>query len=365
MADKKLDVVLLFGGRSAEHDVSTLSARSVRAAADPARLNIIPVCIRRDGQFLDPAGSMAILDGASFRAGAAPASFSFEMWIREHRPDAVFPLIHGTTGEDGTLQGYLEMLDLPCVGSGVTASAVGMDKWFMKAAFATAGLPIVRQVTASTLDWRDERQSILDRVEARLMLPFFVKPANAGSSVGVSKVKTIAELDAAVAKAFRFDEKILIEEGIDAREVEVSVLGNETPEVSLPGEIVLGREFYDYEDKYIEDKSSLVIPADLPPEKIAEIREMGAKAFKAIGASGYARVDFFIERTSGQVLVNEINTIPGFTRISMYPKLWEASGLPYPRLIERLVDLAIQRWQSRQDRFVGMMSWFDEVKRLT
>ena len=181
-------VVLLFGGRSAEHDVSILSARSVRAAADPARLNIVPVCVGRDGRFLDPDVSTAVLDGA---AGSGPSSFSFELWVRENRPDAVFPLIHGTTGEDGTLQGYLEMLDLPCVGSGVTGSAVGMDKWFMKAAFATAGLPIVRQVTASTVDWRDDRQSILDRVEARLMLPFFVKPANAGSSVGVSKVKTI------------------------------------------------------------------------------------------------------------------------------------------------------------------------------
>ena len=357
----KIKVVLLFGGRSAEHDVSILSARSVQQEAPADRLQIIPICINRSGQFLDPAKSEQILSGG--KAASSKSTFSFESWCTKEKPDVVFPIIHGTFGEDGSLQGYLEILGLPYVGSGVTASAVGMDKVHMKAAFKLADLPLVDYLAVKESEWRNERGDLEAEVQ-RIHLPLFVKPANAGSSVGVSKVKTLDELPAAIDKALRFDDKVLIEEGIDAREVEISVLGNENPEASVPGEIVAGREFYDYEDKYIEEGSSLVIPAELSEELTTKIRETAIAAFRAVGASGYSRVDFFVERSTERLYLNEINTIPGFTKISMYPKLWAASSLPYPQLIERLVALGIERASARGKRFDGMMRWFDEVKSL-
>src|SRR5581483_5473464 len=246
-------------------------------------------------------------------------------------PDVAFPLIHGTGGEDGALQGYLETIGIAYVGSGVAASAIGMDKAFMKYAFASAKLPQCDFVQVNEREWRTERERIMRAVNNSLRLPYFVKPANSGSSVGVTKVKSDGTLAAAVEKAFRFDEKVLVERGIDAREIEVSVLGNDSPEASVPGEIVAGREFYDYEDKYIENKAQLIIPAKLGKEKSDEIRRLAVMAFRAIGASGFARVDFFLERGTNRVYVNEINTIPGFTQISMYPKLWEATEVKYPR----------------------------------
>jgi len=352
--------VLLFGGRSAEHEVSILSARSVASAA-PKKIEITPVCIARDGRFVGPERSARILagDDASDRGDD---DFSFESWSRRNPPDVVFPLIHGTFGEDGTLQGYLEILGLPYVGSGVTASAIGMDKGHMKYAFAAAKLPIVEFVQLLERDWRKERERIGRAVVNTLRLPYFVKPANSGSSVGVTKVKNDADLVAAVEKALRFDEKVLVERGVDAREIEVSVLGNDDPEASLPGEVVTGREFYDYADKYIENKSSLVIPAKLPKDKIEEIRRLAVAAFRAIGAAGYSRVDFFLERGTNRLYVNEINTIPGFTAISMYPKLWEATEIKYPRLIERLIELGLERARSRAARHERTMQWFEEVK---
>jgi D-alanine-D-alanine ligase len=291
--------------------------------------------------------------------------FSFEGWSRDAAIDVVFPLIHGTGGEDGSLQGYLEMLGLPYVGSGVTASAVGMDKVHMKQAFAAAKLPMVDYVPVLEHEWRHERERVTRAVANALRLPYFVKPANSGSSVGVKKVKNDKDLAAAVEHAFRFDEKVLVERGVDARELEVAVLGNDKAEASLPGEIVAGGEFYDYADKYVDAKSQLVIPAKLSADRTEELRRLALAAFKAIGASGFARVDFFLERGTNRLFVNEINTIPGFTNISMYPKLWEATELKYSRLIERLIALGIERSQHRRERAKSTMQWFDEVKALT
>lgn len=355
-----VDVVLLFGGRSAEHEVSILSARSVVKAAPKDRIAFTPLCIARDGRFVAPERSARILEGEE-KSGEGDADFSFEIWSRTAAIDLVFPLIHGTGGEDGALQGYLEVLGLPYGGSGVTASAVGMDKVHMKQAFAAAKLPMVDFVPVQEHDWRNERERVVRAVINALRLPYFVKPANTGSSVGVTKVKNDKDLSSAMDHAFRFDEKVLVERGVDAREIEVSILGNETPQASVPGEIVVGREFYDYTDKYVENKSSLVIPAKLASDKAAEIQRLALAAFKAVGASGFARVDFFLERGTNRLYLNEINTIPGFTNISMYPKLWEATELKYPRLIERLITLGIERAKARKARRESTMRWFDEV----
>ena len=364
MSATRQNVALLFGGKSAEHDVSILSARSVREAASRERFNIIPICIARNGRFVAPERSGRVLDGTE-KAVEGDPQFSFEAGLYGAGIDIVFPLIHGTFGEDGTLQGYLEIVGVPYVGSGVTASAVGMDKVMMKHAFAAAKLPIVESVAITEPDWKRDRDHIVRNVANKLRLPYFAKPANAGSSVGVTKVKNEGDLPAAVQKAFRFDEKVLVERGVDARELEISVLGNDRPEASLPGEIIAGREFYDYEDKYIENNSQLVIPAKLPEDKTAELRRLAVAAFQSIGASGYARVDFFLERGTHRLYVNEINTIPGFTKISMYPKLWEATEVKYSRLIERLIELGIERGRQRQARFEDTMRFFEEVKSLT
>jgi D-alanine-D-alanine ligase len=359
-----INVILLFGGRSAEHEVSILSARSVANAAPKDRIHIIPMCIARDGRFVEPERSAQILAGTE-RSVTGDAEFSFEVWSRSATFDLIFPMIHGTGGEDGSLQGYLEILGLPYAGSGVTASAVAMDKVHMKQAFAAAKLPMVDFVPVLEHDWRNERERVVRAVTNALRLPYFVKPANTGSSVGVTKVKNDADLSKAMDHALRFDEKVLVERGVDAREIEVSILGNDTPQVSVPGEIVVGREFYDYTDKYVETKSSLVIPAKLAADKTAEIQRLALTAFKAVAASGFARVDFFLERGTNRLYVNEINTIPGFTNISMYPKLWEATELKYARLVERLILLGIERAKARKARGISTMQWFDEVQPLT
>ncbi|HJW93556.1 MAG TPA: D-alanine--D-alanine ligase family protein [Thermoanaerobaculia bacterium] len=357
-------VVLLFGGRSPEHDVSVLSARSVAGAAPKPRIEMIPICIAKDGRFIATERSARILEGEE-KSATGDSDFSFEQWVRSIELDIVFPLIHGIGGEDGALQGYLEMLQLPYVGSGVTASAVAMDKAHMKYAFAAAKLPMVEWVQVLESDWRNDRDRVLRAVGNALRLPYFVKPANSGSSIGVTKVKTDEALGDAIESALRFDEKVLVERGIDAREVEVSVLGNDDPQASVAGEVVTGREFYDYTDKYIEDRSSLVIPAKLPKDKSDELRRLAIAAYRAVGARGFSRVDFFLERGTNKLYLNEINTIPGFTDISMYPKLWEATELKYPRLIEKLIDSGIERAKVRAARSETMMKFFDEVKSLT
>jgi D-alanine-D-alanine ligase len=355
---------LIFGGRSAEHDVSILSARSVANAAPKGRVDTIAICVAKDGRFVAPQRSSEILTGANSDQG--DTDFSFESWWRAGNADVAFPLIHGTGGEDGTLQGYLETIGAPYVGAGVAASAVGMDKGHMKHTFATARLPIVEYVLVHENDWRNDRDRIMRAVDNALRLPYFVKPANSGSSIGVTKVKSDGDLAAAVEFALRFDDKILVERGVDARELEVSVLGNDEPQASLPGEIIAGREYYDYEDKYAAGaQSSLVIPAKLPKERVEELRRLAIGAFRAIGAAGFARVDFFLEKGTNRVFVNEINTIPGFTSISMYPKLWEATEVKYSRLIERLIELGLERHRARAERRERAMEWLREARRIT
>jgi D-alanine-D-alanine ligase len=355
---------LIFGGRSAEHDVSILSARSLLNAAPEERLTLIPICMAKDGRFVAPERSAEIVRGRG-RSYMGDPHFSFESWWRDENADIVFPLIHGMGGEDGMLQGYLETLGAPYVGSGVAASAVGMDKGHMKHAFATAKLPSVEYVLVSEPDWKNERERVSRAVNNALRLPYFVKPATSGSSIGITKVKSDPDLAAAIEFALRFDDKVLIERGIDAREIEVAVLGNHQPEASLPGEIIPGGDFYTYEEKYASDSATkLVIPAKLSKEKSDEFRRLAIAAFRAIGAAGFARVDFFLERGTNRVFVNEINTVPGFTTISMAPKLWEATELKYARLIERLVDLGFERHRARVARRDSTMEWLENARKI-
>jgi D-alanine-D-alanine ligase len=304
---------------------------------------VIPIAVTEAGRFLAPSESRALLSSGPvperFRASEPAGTAVVPAEVAPGRVDVVFPIIHGTTGEDGALQGFLETLGVPYVGAGVTASAVGMDKAVFKALLRDAGIPTPRAVVV-----RDPGEAA--RADA-LALPVFVKPANGGSSVGVTKVKRREDLGAAVAAALRYDERALVEEGVDARELECAVLGNDTPKASIPGEVVPGHEFYDYDDKYRDDKAQLRIPADVPPAVAEETRRLAVEVFRLCGVSGMARVDFFLERGTDRVLVNEINTLPGFTAISMYPKLWEASGLPLPRLLDELVRLALERRERR------------------
>ncbi len=341
-------MLVLFGGRSVEREVSRISARTIVSALDPARYEVVALAVGEDGRFLSATASGRLLSEgrvpAKFLAGesAAPTSHSLvPSEIAPGKADVVFPIIHGTTGEDGVLQGFLEMLGLPYVGAGVTASALGMDKSVFKALLREAGLPTPRALALR----QSERASARERLN--FGLPVFVKPANGGSSVGVTKVKAWKDLEAAMELAFRYDDRILIEEAIDARELECAVLGGDDPRASIPGEIVPSHEFYDYDDKYREDKAKLLIPAPVSESVASEVRRLAVEAFRLCGISGMARVDFFLERETDRVLVSELNTLPGFTAISMYPKLWEASGLPLPKLLDELIRLALERKQKR------------------
>jgi D-alanine-D-alanine ligase len=336
-------VAVLFGGKSVEREVSRISARTIASSLDPGKYEVIPIAVSEAGRFLAPAESGKLLAAgtvpAKFRGAEAAGTAVVPAEIAPGRVDVVFPIIHGTTGEDGALQGFLETLGVPYVGAGVTASAVGMDKAVFKALLRDAGLPTPRAVVL--------RRSGDGPLAAGLPLPVFVKPACGGSSVGVTKVKRREDLADAVALALRYDERVLVEEGVDARELECAVLGNEQPRASIPGEIVPGHEFYDYDDKYRDDKAKLLIPAPVPASVAEETRRLAVEVFRLCGVSGMARVDFFLERGTDRVLVNEINTLPGFTAISMYPKLWEASGLPLRDLLDELVRLALERHERR------------------
>jgi D-alanine-D-alanine ligase len=355
----RLRVVVLFGGRSVEREVSRISASTIAAALDPGKYEVVPLAVGPDGRFQTAAASARLLSSGSVpekyrvEGAAAPESQALvPAEIGPGRADVVFPIIHGTTGEDGVLQGFLETLGIPYVGAGVTGSAVGMDKAVFKALMRDAGIPAPRALQLSYPLSPEER----DRVRARLSqleisLPLFVKPACGGSSVGVTKVKAWDALAPALDLALRYDERILVEEGIDARELECAVLGNEEPKASIVGEIVPGREFYDYEDKYVENRAKLLIPAPVSEAVAGEVRRLAVEVFRVGGVSGMARVDFFLERETDRVLVNELNTLPGFTAISMYPKLWEASGLPLPELLDELIRLALDR-QKRRARLV-------------
>lgn len=355
----KLRVGVIFGGRSGEHEVSLRSAESIINALDPEKYEVVPIAITKEGRWLasseatnllpravmERADQSVALFGDPTKSGLTRFTQSGQEEGRRERLDVIFPVLHGTYGEDGTIQGLLEMAAIPYVGCGVLASAAGMDKVIMKRLFREAGLPIVEYTHFLRSQWEARPQEIESRVIEEIGFPCFVKPANLGSSVGISKADDGRELKAAIELAARYDRKIIVERGLDAREIEVSILGNDEPQASLPGEIVpASAEFYDYKAKYIDPQGArLLIPAPLADEQIAEVQQLGVRAFQAVDGAGLARVDFFLEKASGRLLVNEINTMPGFTSISMYPKLWEASGVGYGQLLDRLIELALER----------------------
>jgi len=381
---KKLRVGILFGGRSGEHEVSLLSAASILHAIDRGKFDVVPIGITKEGRWLGAGDAQGLLDGDQsavarrLRAGD-PAATPGAKLLHEGIPtlfapepsstgsalmrpagsaaasalDVVFPVLHGTFGEDGTIQGLFELAGIAYVGSGVLGSSAGMDKDVMKRLFAQARLPIVRHVTLLRADWEKSPRKAVAQVEAALRYPVFVKPANLGSSVGISKAHDRKELGPALALAAKYDRKLIVEQGVGgkkakARELEVAVLGNDDPKASVVGEIIPGKEFYDYEAKYLSEGSVPVIPAQLTRAESKQIREMAVAAFRACDLSGLARVDFLMEPAGKRrIYLNEVNTLPGFTRISMYPKLWEATGIGYKDLITRLIELALERQKEK------------------
>jgi D-alanine-D-alanine ligase len=354
---KRLRVGILFGGRSGEHEVSLASAASVIRALDPEKYEAVPIGISKDGRWLVGAGAQRMLPDV-LRSGqrvflppdpsaAALVPFGNEQPQSAVRLDVIFPVLHGTFGEDGTVQGLLEMAGLPYIGAGVLGSAIGMDKDVQKRLFQQAGLPVVKCLVVPRLSWEREPAWWLREITHQFRFPVFVKPATLGSSVGTMKAHTRRELAPALDQAAEYAQKILVEHAVVGREIEVSVLGNEDPKASVPGEIIPHREFYDYAAKYLEEGTELVIPAKLTRAQTAKFQEYAVRAFRAIDCCGMARVDFFLERRRGKILVNELNTIPGFTAISMYPKLWEASGLSYRELIDRLIELALAQHREK------------------
>ena len=369
MLQKKLRVGLVFGGRSGEHEVSRASAKSVMENLDPARYEVVPIGITKAGTWLlgtSPdklivAGQGAQGERADDAQGLTSVTFTGDPTVGHLIPlqgdeqlgdrgaiDVIFPVLHGTYGEDGTLQGLLEMANVPYVGCGVLGAALGMDKEKMKMIFATAGLPNVNYLVFRRKRWEHDPVAVLDTIEQQIGYPNFVKPVNLGSSVGINKAHNREELAHALKVAAEYDHKIIVEQGINCRECECAVLGNDEPIASVVGEVVASNEFYDYSAKYISNKSQVIIPADIPQSTAQEIRRYAVEAFLALDLSGLARVDFFIEKETGKVYINEVNTLPGFTQISMYPKLWEASGVPYAELLDRLIALALERYTDRQ-----------------
>jgi D-alanine-D-alanine ligase len=355
---KRLRVAVLFGGRSAEHEVSIASAASVIRALNPAKYDVLPIGISKDGKWLAGDGAQKLLadtirKGRRVLLPPEPGATSLMRFGGEAAGsglgvDVVFPVLHGTYGEDGTIQGLLELANLPYVGCGVLASSVGMDKEVQKRLFEQAGLPVVKSQTVPRPRWEREREQVLSEVQRKFRFPIILKPATLGSSVGITKAHNAAELAAGLDLAAEFAQKILVERAVDAREIEISVLGNEEPRASVPGEILPHHEFYDYAAKYTEEGTRLVVPAPLKPRQTKKLQNYAIRAFQAVDGSGMARVDFFLERQTGRMYLNEINTIPGFTSISMYPRLWEASGVSYSELIDRLIELALERHREKQ-----------------
>ena len=357
----KLRVGILFGGRSAEHDVSITSAQCVLRAIDGEKYEVVPIRISRNGRWtvlpspprLDCLAELGRLPGAAgvfspLKEGGRLISPSDSTAAPAAPVDVVFPLLHGVCGEDGSVQGLLTLAGVAYVGAEVAASALGMDKVLMKHVFQQAGLPVAPFWWIARRRWQDEPDAVAREVERRLGYPCFVKPANTGSSIGISKAHDREELTEAFRQAARLDLKILVEKAIDARELECGVLGNDSPQASVVGEVFPGHEFYDYEAKYGDEGTRIQIPAEIDPALAAKVQAQSVAAFQAIDACGLARVDFFLERRSHQLYVNEINTIPGFTPQSMFPRLWEAGGVAYPELIDRLIELALERHEERQ-----------------
>jgi D-alanine-D-alanine ligase len=389
---KKLRVGILFGGRSGEHEVSLLSAASVLQAIDKEKYEVVPIGITKDGRWLTAADAENLLQGKlilearHLRAGdpettepaailakgesvvvppepvrregglipfQTEASLTRRASDRAINVDVIFPVLHGTFGEDGTIQGLLELADIAYVGAGVLGSAAGMDKDVMKSLLIAAGIPIVKHVTILRSAWEKDSKKTQKLVESKLRYPVFVKPANLGSSVGISKVHDRKELGPAIQEAAKFDRKIVIEQGVGgrknkAREIECSVLGNDEPIASIPGEIVPVKEFYDYNAKYLDEGSELIIPAKLTKVETKKVQELAVRCFKAVDCSGLARVDFLMDPLTRKIFLNEINTMPGFTAISMYPKLWAASGVEYPELIDRLIQFGLDRHNDKK-----------------
>jgi D-alanine-D-alanine ligase len=349
----KIRVGVIYGGRSGEHEVSIASAASIFKYLDPARYDAVPIKIAKDGRWaltgdIPKALSAADVHRQSESTTLQPIEPTAA--LSTSRIDVVFPVLHGPYGEDGTVQGLLELANVPYVGAGVLGSAVGMDKGVMKTLFLARGLPVGPYLVVLRPEWMRDGAAIRARVERELGFPVFVKPANLGSSVGISKAKSPAGLDDGMAVALQFDRKVVIEAAVpNPREIECAVLGNDDPQASVPGEVIPEREFYDYNAKYIDaDGSRIEIPARLSPEDADQVRRLSIEAFRAVEGAGMARVDFLMNSQTGELYLNEVNTIPGFTTISMYPKMWEASGLPYPALIDRLITLAIERHAEKQ-----------------
>jgi D-alanine-D-alanine ligase len=354
---RKLRVGVLFGGRSGEHEVSLASAASVIRGLDPHKYEAVPIGITKEGHWLIGAGAQKMLPevlkaGQRVVMSADPTETALIALDGSaagggQKLDVVFPVIHGTFGEDGTMQGLLELAGLPFVGAGVLGSAIGMDKDVAKKLMQVAGIPVVPWIAVQRADWERNPKAIRRAVEKKFKYPVFVKPATLGSSVGMTKVHSRAEFGPALDLATEFAMKILVERAVSAREIEVSVLGNHDPQASIPGEIVPHREFYDYAAKYLEEGTQLLIPAKLKKSEIKKVQAMAVTAFKALELSGMARVDFFIEKRGGKIFLNEVNTIPGFTSISMYPKLWEADGIPFRDLISKLIELALEQHREK------------------
>lgn len=358
---------VIFGGRSGEHEVSLVSAKSVMDVMDKEKYEVVPIGITKEGHWIASGDPMKALTTGDVSASGPVALFgdpsrrglmrleetdgAIEM-IQLAELDVVFPVLHGPYGEDGTVQGLLELAGIPYVGAGVTASALGMDKAIFKDVMKAHGLPVTDYLVLKRKEWDADPEGVMDRIEERLSYPLFTKPANLGSSVGVSKCHDRRGLAAGLAEAARYDRKLLVEAAVPAaREIEVSVLGNDDPIASIPGEIIPSREFYSYEAKYIdtgENASRLLIPAPISSELAERVRDLAVRAYKAIDCAGMARADFLLSGTTGELYVNELNTIPGFTAISMYPKLWEATGISYPELIDRLIELAVERYRDKE-----------------
>lgn len=360
--DKKLRIAVLFGGRSGEHEVSLMSAQSVLSVLDPDKYEVYQVGITHEGAWLTGEHARDLMEKGKLENltqcailpdPSRPGLYGYHETssgpaMELITPlDVVFPVLHGTYGEDGTLQGLLELTDLAYVGAGVTGSSVGMDKGVFKDVMRANQIPTVESIIVLRSEIEQNIENVIDRAEQVAAYPLFIKPANLGSSVGISKCNNRSDLGEGLMEAAAYDRRVLIERGVNAHEIEVSVLGNDLPQASVPGEVLPSREFYSYESKYVDGTSSLLIPAPLPDGITQRIRELAVRAYSAIDCAGMARIDFFVDTATNEIFLNEVNTIPGFTSISMYPKLWEASGLPYAKLVDRLIELALERKADR------------------
>lgn len=362
----KLKIAIIFGGRSGEHEVSLMSAKSVLAALDPEKYDVVQIGITHEGAWLSGKNTLEAFENGeteklesivfspdpskkglyATRNIASRSEADGTEYALLSTFDVVFPVMHGSYSEDGAMQGLLEMADVAYVGAGVVGSAVGMDKGIFKDVMVANNIPVVEGVLALRSEIENDMNALIEKIE-KLGYPLFVKPANMGSSVGVSKCDNRSSLSEGLMEAAQYDRRILIERGINAREIEIGILGNDNPEASIPGEVEPSREFYSYESKYVDGTSGLMIPAPLPEETIEMMREIAIQTYKAIDCAGMARVDFLLDKDDGKFYLNEVNTLPGFTEISMYPKLWDASGLPYPQLVDRLIELALERKADR------------------